>query len=258
MSEVEPSKVLYFDFELSLEQFGYRYSDKKDKTKHHIFQDNFIRVSMKKYVRAKPSDVIQAIREKVEEHNPKLIVIDNITKIGRKLEESEKAQELLEDLLAIKMEFDTAILILAHIRKRNDEEIITDDDLFGSSFQGNFFDSMFAVGQSICNPDLRYLKQIAVRTGETIYNTENVLVCRITKDNCFLRFTLDDSLNQTESEFTLLKKRTGKENDKLDRDIMEAYRQNPDKKFGEIARELKTNFNRVKRTLKRNGLTEND
>ena len=54
----------------------------------------------------------------------------------------------------------------------------------------NFADSAFAIGESNCGKDVRYIKQIKQRNCEQVYDAENVLVCRIGRvyDN-FIGFT---------------------------------------------------------------------
>jgi hypothetical protein len=48
---------------------------------------------------------------------------------------------------------------------------------------------MFAVGMSIKDPSVRYIKQIKVRTGEFKYGANHVYLCKIEKSGSFLGFT---------------------------------------------------------------------
>jgi hypothetical protein len=48
---------------------------------------------------------------------------------------------------------------------------------------------MFAVGMSLKDPSLRYIKQIKVRTGEFKYGADHVDICKIEKSGSFLGFT---------------------------------------------------------------------
>ena len=52
----------------------------------------------------------------------------------------------------------------------------------------NFIDSSFALGKSLVETDVIYLKQLKVRAGKHIYNEDNVLLCKIIKKNNFLHF----------------------------------------------------------------------
>jgi hypothetical protein len=47
---------------------------------------------------------------------------------------------------------------------------------------------MFAVGMSIVDPTVRYIKQIKVRTGEFKYGEDHVELCKIEKRGSFLGF----------------------------------------------------------------------
>jgi hypothetical protein len=48
---------------------------------------------------------------------------------------------------------------------------------------------MFAVGMSLKDQTLRYVKQIKVRTGEFKYGADHVEICKIEKNGSFLGFT---------------------------------------------------------------------
>ena len=86
---------------------------------------------------------------------------------------------------------------------------ITQNDLAGSKKLYNFFDSVFAIGQSAKDKRLRYVKQVKVRAGAFKYDSSNVIVYEIEKMGDFLVFefkefaTEADHLKQkTESERT--------------------------------------------------------
>ena len=55
----------------------------------------------------------------------------------------------------------------------------------------NFCDSCFAIGESYQDKSFRYLKQIKVRNAEIKYDSENVLLCQISKDSNFLKFVFE-------------------------------------------------------------------
>ena len=65
---------------------------------------------------------------------------------------------------------------------------ITQNDLAGSKKLYNFFDSVFAIGKSAKDENLRYIKQLKVRYGNFEYGGNNVIVCAIEKADDFLRF----------------------------------------------------------------------
>ena len=66
---------------------------------------------------------------------------------------------------------------------------ITQNDLQGSKRLYNLFDSVFAIGQSAKDEDLRYIKELKVRWGRKTYGENNVIVAKIEKIGSFLQFT---------------------------------------------------------------------
>lgn len=84
------------------------------------------------------------------------------------------------------MKYDLSLMALAHTPKRDLTRPITVNDLAGSKQLSNLTDSIFAVGESVKDKNLRYLKQIKARNTEEIYHSENVAVCQITKPDNFL------------------------------------------------------------------------
>jgi hypothetical protein len=192
--EAPPQKVLYFDFELSKKQFQARYT--RDYEQPYHFNDNFVRAEMQpdstdmleaqfenfeQYLHASLIDVIAAEQAKV-------LIIDNITYLRDETERASFALPLMKQLQSPKHQFGLSILTLAHTPKRDLSKIITHNDLQGSKMLINFCDSAFAVGESVTDKSIRYLKQIKVRNVEYRYHTENVCVCQIAKPYNFLQF----------------------------------------------------------------------
>jgi hypothetical protein len=56
----------------------------------------------------------------------------------------------------------------------------------------NFCDSAFAIGESVKETNLRFLKQIKARNTEIIYHAENVYLARVVKAGNFLGFHFED------------------------------------------------------------------
>ena len=189
--------VLYYDFELSRKQFELRYTDDETK-KTFNFNDNFIRVELntdvvKEYCQACNEAfedvIINGIETNIKKCNSSVIIIDNITYLTNMKNTGTNGAKLMMRLTNIKKKYNVSILVLAHTPKRNLAKPITQNCLGGTKAFANFFDAMFAVGKSITNPQLRYVKKIKVRSGEFKYDTNHVQVCRITKDKSFLGFT---------------------------------------------------------------------
>ena len=187
--EAPKQKVIYFDFELSQKQFEARYS--QDYRSHFIFDDNLLRSEINPDS-APPSNVEeyinQAIEKAVIETNAKVLIIDNITYLRSETEKAKDALPLMKGLKQLKKKYKLSILCLAHTPKRDMTKPITRNDLQGSKMLINFCDAAFAIGESHKDKSLRYIKQIKSRNTDIIYDSENVILCEITKPFNFLGF----------------------------------------------------------------------
>jgi hypothetical protein len=94
----------------------------------------------------------------------------------------------MKHLKRLKAKHGLSILCLAHTPKRDLSKPITRNDLQGSKMLINFCDSSFAIGESHNDKSARYLKQIKSRNTEIVYDTENVILCQISKPTNFLQF----------------------------------------------------------------------
>jgi hypothetical protein len=65
---------------------------------------------------------------------------------------------------------------------------ITQNDLAGSKKLYNFFDNVFAIGQSAQDKRIKFVKQVKVRAGEYLYDSDNVIVYEITNEDGYVRF----------------------------------------------------------------------
>lgn len=185
-------KVLYFDFELSPKQFQKRYQDDESGRTYH-FSDNCYRVYMnqlKVHCRADElADEIMADIEKcIKGTDAKAIIIDNLTWIISNAKSVQIASELMKRLTALKHKENLSILILAHTTKRNMSKPITQNDLGGSKMIFNFLDAAFSIGVSAKDPNVRFIKQVKVRSSDFKYNESNVMLCEIEKKDSFLQF----------------------------------------------------------------------
>lgn len=182
-------KVLYFDFELSDKQFQLRYTD--DDGNVYTFPDNFYRVEIdkEKYDCDNLEDsIIANIENAAIQSGAKILIIDNLSYLCIAAEKGDLAGRLMQRLVGLKKKHGLSILVLAHTRKRELNETITQNHLAGSKKLFNFFDSAFTIGKSAKDPNLRYIKQTKVRYGNYQYDADNVIVCSIEKENAFLQF----------------------------------------------------------------------
>ena len=189
--------ILYYDFELSKKQFELRYTDESTKETFE-FNDKFIRVELesdavKDYCeytkKAFDEVIIEAIEANINKYNSKILIVDNLSWLVNMKDTATTAGKLMKNLCDIKKKYGASILVLSHTPKRNLGSPLTQNSLSGSKKLTNFFDAMFAVGMSIKDPTLRYVKQIKVRTGEFKYGANHVEICKIEKKGAFLGFT---------------------------------------------------------------------
>jgi len=183
--------ILYVDFELSDKQFQIRYTNEFGEM--YNFHSDFFRAELN-------SDcdlpvgmnfeqfVIQSLETALVDSGIKILIIDNITYLRQDNEKGKDALSMMKELKALKKKYDLSILCLAHVPKRDNSKSITRNDLAGSKMLINFCDSAFAIGESVTDSSIRYLKQIKFRNDAPLYDAENVAVFRIEKPNCFLKF----------------------------------------------------------------------
>ncbi len=190
--EITAQKVLYFDFELSDKQVENRYSNQY--SEHYVFSPNLLRVEINPEEETpeafKDFDdyLCFSLEKAIIEYNTKIIVIDNLTYLKTDTEKAKDALPLMKFLNSIKKKYSLSILVLAHTPKRDASKPLTKNDLSGSKMLMNFCDSCFAIGESAQETGLRYIKQIKQRNTELIYDTNNVIVCKIEKESNFLEF----------------------------------------------------------------------
>lgn len=185
----ERQRVLYFDFELSDKQFQLRYSDENGNL--HQFPEDLYRVEINRdsYEVANFEDaVIENIERTATVTGTKVLIIDNLTYLCVASEKGDAAGTLMLRLMALKRKYGFSMLILAHTPKRCLSNPITQNDLAGSKKLYNFFDSVFAIGKSAKDGNLRYIKQLKVRYGNYTYDSDNVIVSSIEKTGTFLQF----------------------------------------------------------------------
>lgn len=239
-------KILYLDLELSSKQFQMRYTDTTT-GEIHVFPQNFHRAEIDPEL-IMGSDLEQEILDSVEEAakaGTKFFVVDNITFICNDTEKGATAGSFMMKLISLKKKYNLTTIVIAHTPKRRGYEPITQNDLAGSAKLINFFDAGIALARSARDNNLRYLKQVKVRTGEYQYDAENVIIYDVTKDSGFLRFELqgydkeDNHLNNKES---------GEDIGEIE-DILRLQAQ--DKSLRDIARILGISLGKVQRRLKK-------
>ncbi|MDX1349751.1 MAG: AAA family ATPase [Putridiphycobacter sp.] len=242
-------KVVYLDFELSDKQFQIRYSNQLGE--NYDFSSEFYRSEFDIQSlddNQKLEDIVLADMEKIIKlHEVKIIIIDNITYLKAEMEKSKNALPLMKKLKALKEKYQLSILILAHTPKRDLSRPITNNDVAGSKMLINFCDSAFSIGRSSEDASMRYIKQIKVRNAEEKYGATNVAVCLIEKENCFLHFKFlgfDEETNHLKDQNNI-----PDDDIEFQEQIKELTSKNPKISNREIARQLKTNHQKVGRHI---------
>lgn len=182
-------KVLYVDLELSSKQFQMRYYDSASR-KVHVFPANFSRAEIDPELMLGANletEILDSI-EKAAKKGVKFFVVDNITFICNGAESGAKAALFMKQLVRLKKRYGLTTIVIAHTPKRRGWKPITQNDLAGSAKLMNFFDAGIALARSANDTNLRYLKQVKVRTGEFQYDSDNVLLMDVNKDDGFLKF----------------------------------------------------------------------
>lgn len=184
---VPPARVLLFDFEMDPGQLEERYSCvTRGRRVHYNFSRRLTRVSLSPdfYIDddEKYADVVMdEIHWLIEEKRSTVLIIDNITWLHSSFGDTKSGLRLMKQLNYLKSSKNLSILVLAHTPKRYRPAPLEISDLQGSKMIANFADTVFALGSSCINEDLRYLKQLKVRTGPKIYTTKNVATLRLKK-----------------------------------------------------------------------------
>jgi DNA-directed RNA polymerase specialized sigma subunit len=137
------------------------------------------------------------------------------------------------------------MLVIGHTPKRDLSKPLTEDDMAGSKQLMNLCDSAFAIGKSLKESHLRYLKQIKTRSAEYKYDSGNVATFKVVKNGCYL--CLEHIGFHDEKEH--LRARTEAEMNELDKKIIALHQSEPNLSYGEIARRVGTNKMRVSRVL---------
>ena len=249
-------KVLVVDLELSEKQFEMRYTD-RDTGQIHVFPDNFLRAEIdpELIVGADLEEEILASIEEAAKQGVRFVFVDNITFICNDSEKAATASSFMMKLIRLKKKYNLTTIVIAHTPKRRGYEPITQNDLAGSAKLISFFDAGIAIARSAKDNNIRYVKQVKVRTGEFLYDSENVLIYDVNKTDGFLRFEFQDYGKEDDH----LKSREGSDDVE---EIMEILQLQKDgKTLRDIAKILEMSLGKVQRRLKKakdNNITLDD
>ncbi len=182
--------VNYLDYELEDKQFQQRYTNNRTKQMFK-FSDNLFRANLSVDFALDNNGRVERFFKKLEELSKKgvkIFILDNITSLVDKIENGDVVLDFMRRLKRLKEKYGLSILIVAHTTKKRDSAPLTQDNLAGSKKLMNFVDSAFAIGKSLIETDVKYIKQLKVRYGKFTNDEDNVLLCKIVKEDNFPHF----------------------------------------------------------------------
>jgi hypothetical protein len=199
-----PQRVLYFDFELTDEQFAARYSD-PDGTDNDepLFPLNFIRCAPRENPHQLEefadyySFLIHSVTDTIEFSAARVVIVDNITWLSASTEHSAAAQRLMRTLVDLKNRLGLSILVIAHTPKMRRGVPVELNHLQGSKMLANFADNIIGMGRSSTGKDLRYLKPLKQRNAAARFDERSVPVFRLAKQGRMLGFSFVDNEPET-------------------------------------------------------------
>jgi KaiC/GvpD/RAD55 family RecA-like ATPase len=240
--------TLFLDLELSRKQFQKRYTSEEGipyKLPDNLYRLDFARLKKIPKGITYEDYFFNSLIYAIKKTNAKVIFLDNLTKLAAGDTDSAKAAiPILERLNELKANEGLTIIVLEHNKKVDTTRPIHLNDLQGSKMKSNLVDAVFTIGRSVKDKNLRYIKQIKVRDGEVIYDTENVKVCELSKSNGYLSFT-DIGF---ESEFEHLKQPTENDRESLIEKVKELNSKRKSQR--EISFELGISLGAVNKYLK--------
>ncbi|MGH9946935.1 MAG: AAA family ATPase [Pyrinomonadaceae bacterium] len=196
--DASPQRVVYFDLELTDQQFERRYShDDFERPAQFPFHVNFIRCQPHSNFEIPPdlpdytAFLTNSMVEFIEFSGANVVIIDNITWLNNSSQIGNTAARVMKALLRLKRQQKLSILVLAHTPKRYVHAPLTINDLQGSKMLANFADSIFAMGNSRRGTDFRYLKTVKRRNAAARESYTEVATIRLCKEVCFLGFVFE-------------------------------------------------------------------
>lgn len=168
---------LYIDCEMDDRQIKNRYTDKDGN--HKQFSENFYRATLTINILEKDflKNLIQSIKRSVLEYNIDFLLIDNLMTIIYDLNKPNLVLEFMLGLKKLREETTISILIIAHPRKGIElSEKMDLEDVYGSSYIGNFLDYAIGLRKSKLNSSEILLKLLKTRMDVNNFNEDNIIV----------------------------------------------------------------------------------
>jgi len=204
-NETPSQKVLYVDFEATIEKDYMRYSTKNHDSEGNVvktyqFSENFIcafpdRLSVVDNLLFIDSIELEAIKT-----GAKVLIIDNMSAISQDNEKSGNAAKLMNKVKDLQRRNKLTVLLMAHTPKILQGEAIIANNLAGSSNLYNLADSVMAINTTTMADDVRYIKQLKSRYNEIQFHKDNVVAIKFStrldgfKGFEFLNYETEDEL----------------------------------------------------------------
>lgn len=121
-------------------------------------------------------DVFQSIEQWAEEFNADIVVVDNLTFMS-----GGEPWENIQKLKCLQRRKGWSMLVLAHTHKHASGKPLTATSVWGSASILRAVDTAFALGCSVDDMRMKYIKQIKSQ-DEYEYGADNVITCRIERE----------------------------------------------------------------------------
>lgn len=179
-NETSAQKVLYVDFEATIEKDFIRYSSRDlknsdSKTMPYQFSPYFITAFPERLSVMDSLLFIDSIELEVIKSGAKVLIIDNMSAISQDNEKSGNATKLMNKIKDLQRRNKLTVLLMAHTPKILQGEAIIANNLAGSSNLYNLADSVMAINISTMSDDIRYIKQLKSRYNEIQFHQDNVV-----------------------------------------------------------------------------------
>lgn len=191
INECAPKRTVVFDFEMLEREIWDRYSDKG---LLYGFNENFFRASIddqwlgQTNTAHKILDHIEAI---VKQKEAQFIIIDNITWICEETTDNTIAGKIMKRLDSLRKSMsDLSIVVIAHTPKRDRSQPLESRHLAGGKSLSNFCTNLFAISESMSDPNVRYIKHLKCRGNQKQFTIDYVPEMVITKIDAMLKYEL--------------------------------------------------------------------
>lgn len=187
-NECEPMKVLVIDLELEARDLAERHGEAiKNMKPEHLKNLMYLHEKIEK-------DVVVgfALLDKIEkaavDHNAKLLIIDNISRLLPDSLKAEMVTMVISTLNRIRKKTGASILVIGHTTKGNPKIAIQPTDYFGSSMVQNFFSEVSFIDRT---KDQKFLLCHAKTKFEECYDQNVPVFSRGSHDTVGVGFTFE-------------------------------------------------------------------